>query len=303
MSLWQEYALEPTLFDDYNQARLLLSGFGIAHGRLIGGFPRKWQREVRRRLSRYTDMQRKTLIDKLDKLDPILVPRSYPYDGSLAWRPQAFACDARDPFHAIITDGADPHAKAIDGTGDLDAFPLWKAEGKKTIPRNATALAEALAFILNKCHEIIVVDREFMPSGGTGNKWLNPIGSIAALLTPTTRIAKFELHSLDKPIDPWPEGKFVKDCQYHLPSRIPKGLLLSASLWRQKHGGLQFHERLIATDIGGILLDPGIDEGKPGETYDIRFLGNSECAEQFKTFDKTFQTYDLVDSINVSGAA
>src|SRR5262245_47744562 len=144
MSLWQEYAVEPSLFEDYNQARLLLSGFGIERGRLIGAFPRKWQREVRRRLSAYTDMQRKTVIDKLDKLDPICVNRSCPYDGNLAWKPQSFACDRSEPFHAIIINGADSHPKAIDGTGDLDASPLWRT-GEKKIPRDAAALARALA--------------------------------------------------------------------------------------------------------------------------------------------------------------
>ena len=46
MSLWQEYAIEPSLFGDYSQARYLLDDFGMDSGRLIGGFPRKWQRLV-----------------------------------------------------------------------------------------------------------------------------------------------------------------------------------------------------------------------------------------------------------------
>jgi hypothetical protein len=50
---------------------------------------------------------------------------------------------------------------------------------------------------------------------------------------------------------------------------MPKGLSLSANLWRQRQGGIQFHERLIITDVAGVLLDPGLDEGKPGEKYDI----------------------------------
>jgi hypothetical protein len=301
MSLWQEYALEPTLFDDYSQARLLLSGFGVDRGRLIGAFPRKWQREVKRRLFGYTDMQRKTLIDKLDRLDPILVPRTHPYDGNVPWRRQAFECDRTDPFHAILTDGVDAHPKSIDGSGDLDASPLWAITGQTSIPRNANALARTLEFILKRCHEVLIVDREFIPSGGTGKKWLNPLASIATTLVPQGRVARFELHTLDKPIAPWPTGKFVRDCSHHLPPCIPKALSLSANLWRQRQGGLQFHERLIITDIGGVLLDPGFDEGKPGETYDIRLLHNSECTQYLKRFDKLSLAYDLVDNIEVRG--
>ena len=248
-------------------------------------------------------MQRKTIVDKLNKLDPILVPRAHPY-GNLEWRPQAFECDRVEPFHAIITDGTDLHSKAIDGTSDLDASPLWSALPARSIPRNATALTCALGFILARCHTIIIVDREFIPSGGTGNKWLNPITSIAAALTPTDRVVRFELHSLDKPTSPWPKGKFVNDCQHHLPFRMLKGLSLSANLWRQKDNGVQFHKRMIVTDIGGVILDPGIDEGKEGETYDIvSLLSSAECGNYLKTFDKGSLMYDLVDLTNVRGTA
>jgi len=303
MSLWREYAIEPSLFDDYNQARLILSGFGVDRGRLIAAFPRKWQREVKRQLSGYTEMQRKTFIDKLSKLDSILVPRNCPHDGNLAWRDQAFECDLTEPFHAIITNGFDGRRKAIDGTGDLESMPLWLVNGKTSIPRRAGELATALNFMINQCRELLIVDREFMPSGGTGNKWLNPLQLIAAMLASQGKTARFELHTLDKSAARWPTGKFSKDCTEHLPRFIPKGLSVSANLWSQKPGGIQFHERLIITDIGGVLLDPGIDEGKAGETYDIRLLTNSECVEYFGRFNKSSAAYDLVDSAAVQGAA
>jgi hypothetical protein len=303
MSLWQEYAIEPSLFDDYSQARLLLSSFGIERGRLIAAFPRKWQREIKRRLSGYTDIQRTTFINKLRKLEPILVPRTCAYDGSIAWRDQAFQCDHAEPFYAILTDGADAHPKSIDGTADLEAMPLWQVNGKTSIPRIAGELAAALNFVLRQCREILIVDREFMPSGGTGNKWLKPIASIAAILATQSRVTRFELHSLDKPTAPWPKGKFTNDCSRHLPGVIPRGLSLNANLWSQKSAGIQFHERLIITDLGGVLLDPGIDEGKSGETYDMRLITNSEIIDYFGRFNKLSPAYELVDSIMIQGAA
>src|SRR5262249_31965846 len=106
----------------------------------------------------------------------------------------------------------------------------------------------------------------------------------------------------DKPLDAWPDGKFAKDCLQHLPSRIPTGLSLEANLWRQKSGGVQFHKRMIITDIGGVILDPGFDEGKDGETYEFfNLLSSSECGKLFELFDKGSPTYDLVDSTIVRG--
>jgi len=302
MPLWREYAVEPSLFDDYNQARLILSGFGVDRGRLIAAFPRKWQREVIRQLSGYTEMQRKTFIEKLNKLDSILVPRAHPYDGSTSWKEQAFDCDRTEPFHAIMTNGADARQKSIDGTGDFESMPLWQVKGRESIPRNSKELAAALNFLLERCSEILIVDREFMPSGGTGDKWLKPIQWIGEILASQGRVRRFELHSLDKPHAKWPAGKFSNDCTQHLPRVIPKGLSMTAILWSQRPAGVQFHERLIVTDRGGVLLDPGIDEGKPGETYDIRLLSGAECDEYFRRFGGSSTSYDLVESIGIRGA-
>jgi hypothetical protein len=302
MPLWREYAVEPSLFDDYTQARLILSGFGVDRGRLIAAFPRKWQREVMRQLTGYSDMQRKIFIEKLNKLDSILVPRAHPYDSSISWREQAFDCDITEPFHAIITNGADVRQKSIDGTGDLESMPLWQVNGKASIPRSAKELAATLKFLLEGCNEILIIDREFMPSGGTGDKWLKPIQWIAQILASQGRVTRFELHSLDKPHARWPAGKFSRDCSQHLPRVVPKGLSMTASLWGQKSAGIQFHERLIVTDRGGVLLDPGIDEGKAGETYDIRLLSNVECDEYFGRFDRSSTSYDLIESIEIQGA-
>ena len=197
MSLWQEYAIEPSLFGDYSQARYLLDDFGMDSGRLIGGFPRKWQKAVRNHLSKCSDLQRKTIIERLNKLNRVIVPRTHPFDGNIAWKVQAFECDRIKPFHAIITDGPDPHSKAIDGTALLDAFPLWKAAGQTKVPRTADELASAIEVILRQCHEIIIVDREFIPSGGTNNKWLKPFASLAKILVQQNSVQRIELNALE----------------------------------------------------------------------------------------------------------
>jgi hypothetical protein len=147
----------------------------------------------------------------------------------------------------------------------------------------------------------LIVDREFIPSGGAKNKWLNPLASIAKVLVEQKGIDRFELHTLDKAIGPWPPGKFVNDCSQHLPRVIPTGISVTANLWRQREGGIQFHKRLILTDVGGVLLDPGLDEGKTGETYDISLLRDSEWADEFKLFNNPSGAYDLVDSVLVHG--
>jgi hypothetical protein len=47
MKLWKEYAIEPSLFSNYNLGSEILGGIGIEHGRIVGAVPKKWARRVR----------------------------------------------------------------------------------------------------------------------------------------------------------------------------------------------------------------------------------------------------------------
>jgi hypothetical protein len=300
MSLWQEYAIEPSLLSDYNQARYILSGFGIDTGRLVGGFPRKWEREVRRQAATMTDIQRAVIVERLVALQGAIRARRHDYDGSRPWKEQAFECHAALPFHALLVNGPDAHPRAIDATTALDAHPQWRTARKCSVPRTAQALVDSIGFLLTQCHTVDVVDREFIPSGGTRNKWLNPVRAIAEALRSNERLVRFGVHTLDKPIYPWPAGKFIADCEAHLPTVLPNGMPFAAKLWGQREGGIQFHERLILTDIGGVLIDPGIDEGKAGETYDLRLLSVVEIGDYLQRFQDRSSAYELVAAFRVN---
>jgi hypothetical protein len=73
-------------------------------------------------------------------------------------------------------------------------------------------------------------------------------------------------------------------------------------LWRERNGGPQFHERLTVTDIGGVLVDPGIDDGDPNETYVLRLLSRQEIPEYLAKFAQATSPYDLVDQQLVTGS-
>jgi len=301
MALWQEYAIEPSLFEDYQQGRYIIRGFGVGEGRLIAGFPRKWQRAIRRQMSGYTDMQRKALTERLIALNNVIVARSHPYDGDRDWREQAFECHKANPFHALLLNGTYADAAAIDATMDVDNEALWEANRRISVPRQAEDLGNTLAFLLAECRDLIIADHVFNPGGGTNDKWLNPIWSLSCRCAQNESLRSITVHCLDKDRDPWPEGRFVDVCGNRLPEFLPADVVLRACLWRQREGGLQFHERLIVTDIGGVVVDPGIDEGKAGETYDLRLLSDTEIGSYFERFDKTTAEYDLVDECEIVG--
>ncbi len=77
--------------------------------------------------------------------------------------------------------------------------------------------------------------------------------------------------------------------------------LADAMLWKERPGGPQFHERLIVTDLGGVAVDPGIDDGEVGETYVLRLLGKKESADYLlDKYAPASAPYDLVEQQRVT---
>ena len=165
--------------------------------------------------------------------------------------------------------------------------------------RHSTAVLRPL---LRTAHQVIIVDAYFNPSVALAqSKWLRPLQALAAQLPTDGRVTRFEMHALSSRNDPWPAGLFVQHCRNNLASALPKGITLSAMLWKERKDGLQFHERLIVTDIGGVLVDPGIDDGNAGEIYVLRLLSKQEVPGYFAKFVPATAPYELVDQQQVTG--
>jgi hypothetical protein len=305
MKLWKEYAVEPTLFSDYHLGCEILSGVGIENGRVIGALPRKWEREVRRATVGQREIQRKRIEERLLALRTAIVPRTFEWNGGRSWREQVLEAHAEKPFDGLLLNGAVNDPAAIDATLGLQDGPCWESSRRLEVPRNGSALAGALAYLLRQAREVLLVDAYFNPSTQLDqSKWLKPLHAIARALPKDGRLTRFEVHTLDSRVPrlQWAPGTFVNHCRSNLPSAVPGDLTVKAVLWSERDGGLQFHERLIFTDIGGVVVDPGIDEGGAGETYVLRLLSKSEIPAYFAKFDPATSPYNVVDEVAIRGA-
>jgi hypothetical protein len=124
---------------------------------------------------------------------------------------------------------------------------------------------------------------------------------MAAQLSADGRVTRFEVHALSSRHSPWPAGLFVQHCRNNLAAALPKDVHLDAMLWKERDGGLQFHQRLIVTDLGGLVIDPGIDDGPAGEGYDLHLLSKQEIPSYFDRFVPVTSPYILVDQVRVTG--
>ena len=281
MKLWKEYAIEPSLFSNYNLGSEILGGIGIEHGRIIGAVPKKWARRVLEFVrARNRDVDQTRLVERLNGLKAAIVPREHDYDGLRRWIDQVLECHAQRPFDGILADGRHPRLEVTDATPGLVEEACSDCERRLEVPRIALNLAEALAPVLGRAKDVIVVDGYFNPSVPLAkSKWLRPVEAIASKLRRDGQLARFEVHALSSRHDPWKGGLFSQHCRNNLAAALPNGVSIDAILWTERAGGAQFHERLIVTDLGGVAVDPGIDDGPAGETYVLRLLGKRESTD------------------------
>lgn len=306
MPLWKEFAIEPDLFTNYHLGSEILSGVGVDQGRIIGALPRKWAQRVRDIGRKYNkDAQQLKLIERLNQLKPAIVPRDFAFDGDRSWRDQALEAHVQKPFDALLMNGPSAHAAAIDAAPGLTGDVLWESDRRSEIPRTAPDLARALYFLLRQTREIAIVDAYFDPSVRLrDSRWLRPVKAIASALPADGRLQRFEIHTLNSrdPRRRWEPGTFVDHCRINLCSALPRNMKVKAVLWQEREGGREFHERLIVTDLGGVSIDPGLDEGPDGKRYILRLLSKMEIGEYFAKFTPISSPYDLVDEIDVMGA-
>jgi hypothetical protein len=192
---------------------------------------------------------------------------------------------------------------AIDATLGMVGQQIWALSRQLSTLRASAPLANALRPILCAAREVLIVDAYFNPSVALAqSKWLKPLEALAAQVPADGRLTRFEVHALSSRHDPWPAGLFVQHCRNNVPSALPKGVTLNAMLWKERSGGLQFHKRVIVTDIGGVDIDPGFDEGPPGETYDLQLLSKEAILGYLAKFAPAAAPYDLVEHQCVMGA-
>lgn len=296
MGIWKEYALDPDLFDDFYRADAFLSGLGFEHGRLLGPVPSDWLRRIRDAANeRFSPIQQQKIIGHLEKLRRAVRARNLAFNDALPWVDQALDCHRLKAFDAILLNGAHEDPVVVDASNGAGGLSCWQNARRYEVERTAEALGRALRPLLERAYEVIVVDPYFNPSMAPGtSKWLRPLRALSECLAGNRQLRRFEVNTLSPAHDAWPLELFFRHCAANIPPTLPNELRVNLRLWERRPGGLQFHERLIATDLGGVLLDPGLDDGNEGETYTLRLLGRDESLEYLDKFEVRSSPYNLL---------
>jgi hypothetical protein len=76
----------------------------------------------------------------------------------------------------------------------------------------------------------------------------------------------------------------MEACKKKLCPLIPKGTSIVVQRWIQQPGGEKLHERFVLTDIGGVKVGPGLDDGDLGENFEVMLLERDLFIKQWNDY-------------------
>ena len=271
-----EYAIEPALAvawgKQQNEFEYYYEKFGLGQPKIMSEFPKfkNWRKQFKQAAAGAQDFE----IQRITALFSLLIERrvhrdGFSYDGTVSWLENAEMENDRCPFHAVLSSENPRKHKRVLSHLLVKNHILWKTEEQDYCPRISHNMAQLVSPILSNCLELYFIDPHFGPENPRHRRPLEAFLNEVAV----NRFGKFlpksiEIHTSNKA-----NSVFFKDtCQEKLPKLIPSGYRVRLKRWVERPGGEKFHQRFILTDIGGVEVDPGLDDGNEGESFKVMLL-------------------------------
>lgn len=161
--------------------------------------------------------------------------------------------------------------------------------------RTAEALAACVVPLGMISREVKFIDPYF----STDPKWVSVLVEfLESCLRVGAKFRRIEIYTGDKtPLD------FLEQtARERIVNRLPPGVDVHFLAWRRFEDGERLHARYVLTDRGGIGFDVGLDEGKPGETTDVRLLSQELYEMRWREFQPNSHTFELVGQFTLVAA-
>jgi hypothetical protein len=293
-----EYALEPTLLNNWKDFRYFTEKFGVSRGRMIARYPKRWKRLVYESLANCGEIERKRIEEGLSRLDDRLLSRQYEWNPQHDWLTNTEAEHHHRPFHAILA-RANPNQRdfVLEGDSVDETHPLWNVGITRVISRTAREMGACVAVLLGVSKEIMFIDPYFRPQELRHRRPLEAF--LSAVLDKRYGMlpARVEIHTGDS----LGYEYFKTECEQRLPSIVPEGIQVHIVRWREKDGGEKLHNRYILTDIGGVSFGVGLDDGAAGETDEVTLLEDKTYRFRWAQYMSPEPAFELVDELMIEG--
>jgi len=302
-----EFAIEPALAvawaKDQKDFEYYYEKFGLGQPRIMSEFPKlkNWRKQFKQASQGVQDLE----LERITAFFSLLVERrihreGYTYDGNISWLENAETEHGRYRFQAILASENPRHHAQVLASRTIASHPLWKVEEQNVCPRTANDLACLVSAMIVNCGAVYFIDPHF---GAENARHRRPLAAFLMEMVNNRHCRSplpcIEVHTSDKA-----EAGFFKDtCMENLPGIIPAGLSVKLKRWKERTGGPRLHERYILTELGGVKVGPGLDDGKEGEEFEVMLLKRKMFEKQWNDYVEC-PAFDLAeDPIEMSGEA
>jgi hypothetical protein len=296
-----EYALEPSLLNNWERFRFFVGQFGVSQGRLISRYPKRWKRMVHEALEGCTDIQKAKIVERMATIDNLMLKRPQEWNAEADWLSNAEAEHGKRPFHAIVA-ANNPRSNAVVlQANDLDyQTPLWAVQRQRVVDRRASDMANAAASILALGPVLVFIDPYFDPYKPPATRALKMLLEKAFEQVAETTIERIEIHTrFDERKSPSREDFTTKFTSVIFSKVVPVGVKVCIKRWRDRVGGDGLHNRYILTERGGLSFGWGLDEGDPKQTDDISLLDDTVYRQRWYQYCGEHPAFDLIDLIEL----
>ena len=285
------FGVEPEVMAHWQHFQKFYKDFGVEQRRFIARYPKKWKalvcdraRELVR-LGQNTEMQAARMVERLagdgSKFKFCKVPCA-DYEPDRDWLTNAV--EHQPPFDAIVaaksglTDARVGVAEEV-----LMDEPPFHRERDLTIPRTAKAIIGTAERLLAAATQIVLVEPHFNPAEP---RFVRPFVRLIEMLQEREGVPqRIELHTA-KPLI------FVPTAQEHnyrhaFEADLPTGWRLDVCFWAETAPEDAQHPRFILTELGGIRIDWGLDEGEPGSQTIASGVSDKLFADLFARYAAT----------------
>jgi hypothetical protein len=213
------------------------------------------------------------------------------YTDGITWLENAEREYARKEFRGIVaTQNPRRHSAVIlgDDLGQSKA-KLWDCERGATPPRSPEEMAIALFAMMRNCRELHLIDPHFGPEEYRHRTVLQALMDILANDGQYPEIVR--VHCKEKST-----LTFFEQAAKRMPASLPMGCKIGFVRWKEKHGGEKLHNRYVLTELGGVFLGVGLDEGDAGETDDFILLPRAQYEHRWSQYVNNDGAFELADT-------
>jgi hypothetical protein len=220
------------------------------------------------------------------------------FDPQTNWLPNALRHHASRPFAKILAKAnPEAHADVVIPDAQDDLGACVPCPHQLSVPRTANGIATAIAPLLAKAQELILIDPNFGPEA----RFLDILQAVLQeLARRPQKPSRIEYHFKANVS----AADFSREWQSRIIRALPSGLTVSFLAWSEKPGGEKLHDRFILAPIGGVEVSVGLDTGEPGQTTGLTRMSAERHAKIWADYQhgKPTAAFDLAPCfpINVS---